>query len=78
MYKVAVIIPTLNDNEESISILRQITKSHEVVDKTELLPFKKICQVKYDKMGITFPFADIPTPNSELMKKLNELMNTEN
>ncbi len=72
-----VIIPALNDSEENIRSLREIAKEHETVDKTELLPFKKICQVKYDKMGIAFPFADLPTPDGELMKRLNNLMNTQ-
>ena len=39
-----VIIPTLNDNEKNILRLKKIIKDHKCVDKTELLPFKKICQ----------------------------------
>lgn len=67
-----VIIPTLNDNEENILKLKYIAKAHACVDKIELLPFRKICQVKYDKMGIPFPFADIPEASKE---KTNELEN---
>lgn len=69
-----VIIPTLNDNEDNIRNLKLIADNYECIDKTELLPFKKICQVKYDKLGIKFPFADIPEPKSETMKKLNGLL----
>lgn len=69
-----VIIPTLNDSEESILKLREIKNKYSCVDKTELLAFKKICQVKYDKMGIDFPFADIPTPDKETMARLEELL----
>lgn len=69
-----VIIPTLNDSEENICALRKIAETHEVVDKTELLPFKKICQVKYDKMEISFPFADIPVPDRETMRRLGGLL----
>ncbi|MEE1043541.1 MAG: pyruvate formate-lyase-activating protein, partial [Clostridia bacterium] len=43
-----VIIPTLNDNEENILSLKNIADTHKCVDKTELLAFRKICQVKYD------------------------------
>ncbi len=70
-----VIIPTLNDNEENIKNLRNITRSHPCIDKTELLAFKKICQVKYDEMKISFPFADIPTPTKEKMSELTEMLN---
>ncbi len=68
-----VIIPSLNDNEENIKALSDIKKAHSCVDKIELLPFKKICQAKYDNMELKFPFADIPTPTNEAMDHLNEL-----
>ena len=70
-----VIIPSLNDDESSILKLKEIKDKYSCIDKTELLAFKKICQVKYDKMGIEFPFADIPTPNKDTMEKLDNLIN---
>lgn len=70
-----VIIPTLNDNEDNILALKKIVEEHHVVDKVELLPFRKICQVKYDKLGIEFPFADIPEPTKDKMNQLNEILN---
>ena len=69
-----VIIPTKNDNAENMARLKKIVENHAVVDKVELLPFKKICQVKYDNMGITFPFGDIPEPTPDQMAKLNNMM----
>lgn len=66
-----VIIPTLNDNDENIDKLNEIIKSHSCIDKVELLPFKKICQTKYDNMQIPFSFAHIPTPTKETMENLN-------
>ena len=69
-----VTIPTLNDNEESIDFLNELRKKYSVIDKIELLPFRKICQVKYDEMGIDFPFKDIPVPDKNLMDKLNNLL----
>ncbi len=69
-----VIIPTLNDNEENILKLKYIAKAHACVDKIELLPFRKICQVKYDKMGIDFPFADIPEASKEKTTELEKLL----
>lgn len=69
-----VIIPTLNDNEENIVKLKEIADKHECVDKIELLPFRKLCQIKYDNMGIDFSFKDIPEPSKEIMKKLEEII----
>lgn len=69
-----VIIPSLNDNEENILKLKVIKEKYRCIDKIELLPFKKICQVKYDKMGIDFPFAHISEPNKETMAKLENML----
>lgn len=66
-----VIIPTLNDTEENILKLKEIKENHRCVDKIELLPFRKICQVKYDKLGLKFPLENIPEPTAEAMEKLN-------
>lgn len=70
-----VIIPTLNDNNENILKLKEIKEKYSCVEKIELLPFKKMCQIKYDKMEIEFPFAHIPEPDKETMARLEILIN---
>lgn len=69
-----VIIPTVNDGKDNIIRLKEIAQAHACVDKVELLPFRKICQVKYDKMGIKFPFGDLPEPTKQEMAELEELI----
>lgn len=69
-----VIIPTLNDNRENILFLKQLAEKYHCIDKTELLPFKKICKVKYDKLKIPFAFESIPEPDASLMEQLNSLL----
>ena len=69
-----VIIPSLNDNEENILKLKEIKEKYSCIDKTELLPFRKICQVKYDKLGIEFPFGSISEPDKTVLLNLNELL----
>ncbi len=69
-----VIIPSLNDDIDNIERLKQIIKDYPCVDKVELLSFRKICQVKYDKMGIDFPFKNIPEPSQEKMRELEKLI----
>ncbi len=69
-----VIIPTLNDTPENIKKLKVLADSHPCVDKLELLPFRKICQVKYDQMKIDFPFSHIPEPSPEKMRELEQLL----
>ena len=69
-----VIIPTLNDSEKNICLLAEIIKKYPCIKKTELLPFKKLCQVKYDKLKIDFPFKDLPTPEADKFRKLQEIL----
>lgn len=71
-----VIIPSLNDNLDSISYLKELKYTYTCIDTTELLPFKKICKVKYDNMGIQFDFDRFDTPTRELMDSLNGLLLT--
>jgi pyruvate formate lyase activating enzyme len=49
-------------------------KAHPNVDKIELLPFRKICQIKYDNLGIRFPFGHIPEPTREKMEELTQIL----
>ena len=69
-----VIIPTLNDTTDSVTALGAVAADHPCVDGVELLPFRKICQVKYDQLGVPFPFAHLPEPTAEQMQELNTLL----
>ena len=69
-----VIIPGYTDDKENILKIRSIAEKHSCVDKIELLPFRKICQAKYDNMGIDFPFGNINEPEKEKMTELKALV----
>ena len=69
-----VIIPTINDSKNSVLKLKEIIKKYTCVDKIELLPFKKICQVKYDELGLNFPFGELPVPDQVQIETLTALL----
>mgnify|MGYP003289088977 CR=1 FL=1 len=69
-----VIIPTKNDDNNNIIALKELLANYPNVDNVELLPFRKICQVKYDNMNLEFPFASISEPTKEKMDELNKLL----
>lgn len=71
-----VIIPTVNDSEDNAEKLKKIVSEHSCVDKVELLPFRKICQVKYDDMKLTFPFGHLPEPTKEKITELEKIVNS--
>ncbi|MBQ9099549.1 MAG: pyruvate formate lyase-activating protein [Clostridia bacterium] len=69
-----VVIPTLNDTEESMAFLATLRGQFACVDKVELLPFKKICKTKYDQMGMEFPFEKYDTPTAAQMAELQKIL----
>ncbi len=69
-----VIIPTVNDSIDNVLALRAIADAYPCVDGIELLPFRKLCSVKYDQMGVPFPFAHLPEPTAEQMQRLNRFI----
>lgn len=69
-----VVIPTKNDTKENVERLKSFTRGRTSVDKIELIPFKKICSVKYENLGIDFPFGAIPAPTAEKMSELNSYL----
>lgn len=71
-----VIIPTLNDNTDNIMELKKIAETYGCVDRVELLPFKKICQVKYNQLKLKFPFGHLPTPTKESVEELRRQLGT--
>ncbi|MBR2460347.1 MAG: radical SAM protein [Clostridia bacterium] len=64
-----VLIPSLNDCAENKEFLSSLIRDYKCIDKVEILPFRKICQVKYDRMGVQFPFADMETPSADIVKE---------
>lgn len=70
-----VIIPTKNDTEENILTLRKIAHAHKCVDGVELLPFRKLCESKYEAMGVPFPFGHLPEPTEKKMDELRAILN---
>ena len=72
-----VIIPTVNDTEENVRKLKATAARYPCVDGIELLPFRKICQTKYDQLNLVFPFGHLPEPTAEPMEKLNQILKKE-
>lgn len=70
-----VVIPTVNDTDENFTALRRIADAHACVDGIELLPFRKICQVKYDELQLAFPFADIPEADPATVHQWEQKIN---
>lgn len=55
-----VVIPTVNDDPESIAKIKALRDKYSCVTGIEFLPFRKLCVEKYRQMGISFPFEHVP------------------
>ncbi len=69
-----VVIPTLNDGEGDALYLKNIIQKYKCIDGYELLPFKKLCTVKYESLGIDFAFKDIHEPTNEDISKIEKIL----
>ena len=69
-----VVVPGINDTGESIAALARLIKPYKCVKKTELLPFKKLCLEKYEKLGIPFTLAGTPEMSQDKLADLYRVL----
>ena len=69
-----VIIKDLNNNENSVKVLKELKQKYPCIKKTELLPFKKLCIEKYEKLNIPFPLAETPETSKAEIEELEKLL----
>ena len=69
-----VVVPDLTDGEDHIRTIGEIAKSYVHFEKIELLPFKKLCLEKYQKLGIPFPLENTPECPTETITHLYSII----
>ncbi|MEY8383315.1 pyruvate formate-lyase-activating protein [Christensenellaceae bacterium 44-20] len=69
-----VVVPGLTDAPEHIRALGEFVRGFKNVQKTELLPFRKLCLPKYEQMGIPFPLRDTPQASEQGVARLQKLL----
>lgn len=69
-----VVVPGMTDSEESIRAVYELASEVKHLKRIELLPFRKLCTEKYDKLGIPFPLADTPECTAETIERLYALL----
>lgn len=65
-----VVIPTLNDSDESFKKLFELKEKYSCIEKIELLPFRKLCLEKYENMGIDFSLKSIPEAKQSFIDEI--------
>ena len=72
-----VIVPGLNDTQEDVRELACLAASFSNLEKIELLPFRRLCLPKYQKLGIDFPFEKVPECKPEFAAELQKIADAE-
>ena len=70
-----VIVPGLTDKEEQLNALAELAKGLSCLEKIELLPYHDMGKVKYDALGLSYPFENTPVADSTLLQKCYEVIN---
>ncbi len=63
-----VIVPGLTDGD--LPEILNIATAFPNLKKLELLPFRKLCTAKYDRLGLSFPLKNIPECDTILLERL--------
>lgn len=70
-----VIVPGINDTKESVTALKETASRFTNLEKIELLPFRKLCESKYDELGLSFPLKDTPELSQDCLSELQQSLN---
>ena len=60
-----VLVPNITDDDESLQRTRAFINTLETVEKVEVLPYHTMGVVKYEKLGLEYPLADVKAPTKE-------------
>ena len=69
-----VVVPGMTDGEEHIRSLCAIASQYKTLEKIELLPFRRLCTEKYERLGIPFPMGDTPECDAETIARLRAVV----
>lgn len=69
-----VIVPGINDNEESVKTLKKFASTLKNIQRIELLPYHSMAKEKYKQLGRTYPLAKIPEMDKKRCEELEKLL----
>lgn len=60
-----VLVPNITDDEADLQRTRAFIDSLQTVEKVEVLPYHTMGVVKYEKLGLQYPLANVQAPTKE-------------
>jgi pyruvate formate lyase activating enzyme len=69
-----VVIPGWTDSREYLTALADLANSYDCVEKVELLPYHKLGDKKWESIGMTSPFNNVPSMSEEEAHELQKFI----
>lgn len=64
-----VLVPGLSDNEEEIHALAKYAASKKNIERIDVLPFHKMGESKWERLGYEYTLKNTPSPSKEELEK---------
>ena len=65
-----VVVPGLNDTKDDVEKLKSLVDTFDCVEKIDLLAFRKLCQKKYEELGLKFALESTEELSNEKLEEL--------
>ena len=69
-----VLIPGINDDDESLYRLRAFIDTLSNVERVEVLPYHALGVYKWEQLGISYPLKDIKSPTNESLLHTQKIL----
>lgn len=69
-----VLVPGINDGEEKLRALARLVARYFPQERIRFLPFRKLCEQKYEELGFPFLYADIREAEPEDIERAETIV----
>ena len=69
-----VLVPGITDGEEDLHALGAFTSTLTTLEKIEILPYHRLGEVKYKKLGIPYTLSDVQPPTAEDVARAEKII----
>jgi pyruvate formate lyase activating enzyme len=63
-------VPGLTDDPADVDALARFVAGLSNVEHVDVLPFHRMAEAKYQRLGLRFPLADVPSPDQALLERV--------
>ncbi len=70
-----VLVPGITDNGAYLHRLHDFLSTLKNIERIDVLPYHTLGTFKYEKLGIEYPLANVPTPTKERVDNARKILN---